>query len=144
MKSVIAIFDFDGTLTNGDSLIRFLWYFFTPLVFFRNTLLSISALVKYVFGLIDNNVAKERIFTLFFSGVHQDEFVAKARFFSDSVLSTIIKSELIQRVKWHQQLGHRCILASASIEDYLVVTEKWGSKLCYTASFLNFGSRFYS
>ena len=129
MKSVVAIFDFDGTLTRGDSLIRFLWYYFTPLVFFRNTLLSIPALVKYVFGLIDNNVAKERIFTLFFTGVHQDEFVTKARFFSDSVLSTLIKSELIQRVKWHQQLGHRCILVSASIEDYLM---PWAEKVGFS------------
>ena len=123
------MFDFDGTLTNVDSLIRFLWYFCTPLVFFRNTLLSIPALVKYIFGLIDNNVAKERIFALFFTGVHQDEFVRKARFFSDSLLSDIIKSELLQRVKWHQQLEHRCILVSASIEDYLM---SWSEKVGFS------------
>lgn len=129
MKRIVAIFDFDGTLTNGDSLIRFLWYYCTPLVFFRNTLLSIPALVKYVFGLIDNNVAKERIFALFFTGVRQDEFVAKARFFSDSVLSNIIKSELLQRVKWHQNRGDRCILVSASMEDYLM---PWAEKMGFS------------
>jgi HAD superfamily hydrolase (TIGR01490 family) len=118
-KKIAAIFDFDGTLIKGNSLPRFLLYYTTPLVFIRKSLYMVPILLKYAFGLADSQTAKERIFIIFFAGEDKIRFAEKAKSFSISVIPTLVRKEAMQKLKWHQEQKHDCILVSASIEDYL-------------------------
>ncbi len=122
MKKVVAFFDFDGTLTKSDSLSRFLWYYYrsTPQIFIRKLLFLAPTLLKYCVGLSGRNIAKEKLFTVFFAHVDNKEFMAKAQSFSHSILPSLLKAEAMERLQWHQQQGHQCILVSASIEGYLI------------------------
>ncbi len=120
MKAVAALFDFDGTLTKIDSLLMFLWHQVKLWTFVRRSLSLASILLRYILGLIDNDTAKERLFVILFAQTSKSEFAAIAYSFSNSVLPTILSVEPMERLKWHREQGHRCILVSASIEDYLV------------------------
>lgn len=120
MKKVLAFFDFDGTLIKGNSLPKFLWYYMTPFIFIKKTLFSIPVLIIYALNLIDSHSAKQRVIKKFFNGTNEKDFMEKASLFSHSVIPSILREEAIERVKWHQEMKHTCILVSASIETYLL------------------------
>jgi HAD superfamily hydrolase (TIGR01490 family) len=120
MKKVVAVFDFDGTLTKRDSLPRFLWHYAGPRQFIRKSLSLAPALLKYLLGRLDNHAAKEKVFITFFARARKNEFSAKAGAFSRMVLPSLVKAECAKKLQWHQQQGHQCLLVSASIEDYLI------------------------
>ncbi len=120
MKKVIAFFDFDGTLIKGDSLLNFLWYCTTPVIFIKQSFCLMPVLFKYVCRLMDSQRAKEQVYILFFSGVNRGEFLEKSLLFSLSVIPNLTRGVAIQRLKWHQENNHECILISASIEEYLL------------------------
>lgn len=122
MKRVLAFFDFDGTMIKGNSLPRFLWYYSNPLMFIARSMRLLPVLMKYVMGSIDAQSAKEKVFICFFAGVKQAEFMEKACLFSRSVITSLLNREAVQRLQWHLENDHICVLVSASIEEYL---EPW-------------------
>jgi HAD superfamily hydrolase (TIGR01490 family) len=77
-------------------------------------------LLKYALGLMDNNLAKEKLLAVFFAHEGKREFTVKARWFSQHVLPALVRTETMQKLQWHREQGHRCILVSASLEDYLL------------------------
>ncbi|RJQ53770.1 MAG: HAD-IB family hydrolase [Nitrospiraceae bacterium] len=120
MKKKLAIFDFDGTMIKGDSLIRFLWYYSNPFVFAARCFHLLPVMIKYAMGFIDEHSAKEKVYMLFFAWVPRKQFMEKASLFSMSVIPLIVREEAVRRLRWHQGSNHDCILVSASIEDYLL------------------------
>ncbi len=128
-KKTLALFDFDGTLIKGNSLPRFLWHFESPLTFIKKSICSLPLLIKYLLKIIDNHNAKERIFHIFFAGKNKDKFTLKAEEFSLSIIPSLVKTEAIERLKWHNELNHECILISASIQEYLI---PWASTMGFS------------
>ncbi len=118
-KQVVAAFDFDGTMTNRDTLFPFLSHVSGQLRFFRNFILLLPVLVGYKLGLIRNDLAKEQVFTRFFWGVKMDALKYKAAQFAAQQLPNLMRPEAMKRFEWHKKQGHRCILISASLDIYL-------------------------
>ncbi|TCV90100.1 HAD-IB family hydrolase [Sulfurirhabdus autotrophica] len=118
-KQVVAAFDFDGTMTNRDTLFPFLSHVSGQLTFFRNFILLLPVLVGYKLGLIRNDLAKEQVFTRFFWGVKMDALKYKAAQFAAQKLPNLLRPEAMKRFEWHKKQGHRCILISASLDIYL-------------------------
>ena len=119
-KRIIACFDFDGTLTTSDSLLRFLWFAVSPQILICRSLQSGFLLLKYALGLIDNNRGKEQLFSYLFARMEKEDFILKSELFSKSILPSILNDRALNKLNWHQKHGHECVLISASIEDYLV------------------------
>jgi len=119
IKKTVALFDFDGTLIRVDSFPRFLWFYTAPLKFLQKSLCSIPVLLKYAFGLVDNHTAKEKIFMIFFEGTKKNEFIKKAKLFSEFIIPHFVRDEAVSKLQLHLKQKHQCILVSASIEDYL-------------------------
>lgn len=120
MKKTLAFFDFDGTMIKGDSLTRFLWYYSNPLVFTVKFLYLLPVIIKFALGFIDEHSAKEKIYMLFFAQVPRKQFTEKAYLFSMSVITLIVRKKAAQRLRWHKESNHDCILVSASVEDYII------------------------
>lgn len=125
-KPVVAAFDFDGTMTRGDTLFPFLLFAAGPARFFRLFFLLLPTLLGYKLGIIKNNVAKEIVFTRFFAGTSIDSIQKIAYQFSTQKLPELIKPDAMSRFKWHKQQGHRCVLISASLDIYL---QAWASSI---------------
>lgn len=121
-QSIVAAFDFDGTITYRDSLL--------PFLFFRSGLIQTAWGLGLVAPFIaldvargtDRQVMKERVLTRFFKGVPLDVLRRDAERFSKEQLPKQVRPEALERLRWHQDQGHRCILVSASVDLYL---EPW-------------------
>lgn len=115
----IAAFDFDGTLTRGDSFRlflarglgwpRFLW-----------ALLRCSPwLAAYALRLMPNNVAKARLMRVTLSGRSTAEMQDWTARWLANDLPGQLQDWTMARLAWHRQAGHCCVMVSASPDIYL-------------------------
>lgn len=119
MSHSIAVFDFDHTITDRDSLLPFLFY----VRGFWKTIYHLFALIPffilYLLGILSRQRMKEKILTHFIGGLSWSELQVLGQQYADYQLDRYLMPKAIQRLKWHQSQGHRCILASASLDFYL-------------------------
>lgn len=125
-KPVVAAFDFDGTLTRRDTLFPFLLHVSGVVRFSLKVTLLLPVLTAYALGMMRNNVAKERVLRCFLADMDVNTLQQQALEFAEYKLPALERSEAMQRLAWHQQQGHRCVVVSASLENYL---QPWASKV---------------
>lgn len=115
----LALFDFDGTITTHDSYRELLLFFFGKGRFAVLMLRALPWLLAYVCGLIDNQTAKQRVTKICFAEMPRRQFEEKARAFVSARLNRMVRPAALEKIRWHQQQGHRVIVVSASFTDYL-------------------------
>ncbi len=118
-KPIIAAFDFDGTLTYRDTLFSFLIFVKGPFKTMFYLFLKLPILIGYIFGSSSRQSTKENILNAFFNNMPAGEFNRLGEAFASGPLDRHLKPEAMERLKWHQDQGHRCILISASLDTYL-------------------------
>lgn len=125
-QSTVAAFDFDGTLTYRDTLIPFLYYHAGPLAFVRDIVRSVPTLTAYSLHLMKNDAAKERVLEKFFAGVSLTALQHQGQAFARDHLPGLVRPRALRRLQWHQKLGHRIVIISASLDIYL---KPWAAAL---------------
>lgn len=115
----IAFFDFDGTLTTGDTLMPFLKYVVGAPKYYATLALVSPVLMAYFAKLIRNDVAKEVVLKKYLAGYGIDELFELGMRFSEEIIPTMLRPEGMKRLRWHQQKKHECVLVSASLNIYL-------------------------
>ena len=123
-KPVVAAFDFDGTLTRRDTLFPFLLHVSGPLTFSIKFITLLPTLTAYALGLLRNDIAKQRVLHRFLANMALTEIQQHALSFATLKLPALLRNEAMQRLAWHRQQDHRCIVISASLENYL---KPWAS-----------------
>lgn len=118
-SNVVALFDFDGTVTYRDSLFPFLWKLFGPVRLAGYAILMSPVLLGYLLRIIPNGVAKERLLGRMLGGMEMSRLHAEAEHFARDFLPRIVRKDCAERLAWHQAQGHRVIIVSASLELYL-------------------------
>ena len=118
-KPVVAAFDFDGTLTHRDTLFPFLLHVAGPVKFSYNFLLLLPTLTAYALGFMRNDIAKIKVLRRFLANMEMDTLQQHALQFAEKKLPSLLRSVAMQRLDWHRQQGHRCVVVSASLEIYL-------------------------
>jgi len=118
-KPVVAAFDFDGTLTRRETLLPFLLYTLGTAAVARRALALSPTLAGYGLGLINNGIAKERVFVRCFAGMEMKVLQQEGERFAALVLPGLLRQEALHRLEWHKQQGHRCVVISASLELYV-------------------------
>jgi phosphatidylglycerophosphatase C len=120
----IAVFDFDGTLTRGDSMWAFL-RFVSGLPRLALGLLWLSPmLLMYKAGLISRQAAKERLLSHFLKGKSREMLTALGKAFAATVLPGMVRSAGLAKLREHQAMGHSCYLVTASADIW---TAAWAS-----------------
>lgn len=128
-KPVVAAFDFDGTLTHRDSLFSFLLHVAGPLKFSLKLITLIPVLSLYALGLLRNDIAKQIVLRRFLANMDIATVDQHALQFAATGLPKLLRSEAMQRLQWHLQQGHRCVVVSASLENYL---RPWASTVGFS------------
>ena len=114
---VVAAFDVDGTLTTGDCVTPFLrraagWRLWTTLL--RHPLaLAASAAQR------DRDRLKELACSAL-RGIGATEIEQLGDAFAGEVEAGRLRDDTVARLRRHRELGHTVILASASLDPYLV------------------------
>ena len=115
----IAFFDFDGTITKQDTLIKFIRFFVGDMKFIVGILVLLPKFIAYKFNLVSNQYIKENITKYFFSNIDITEFKTKAEQFSLNNIDILIRKSALERIKWHQKNDHKVVVVSASIDYWL-------------------------
>ena len=78
----IAAFDFDGTVTNKDTLFDFIQYSFGRLGLYRCLLLNACNLTMYLLGIMSNEKAKEKLLGSILKGISDSDFAIMCKNYS--------------------------------------------------------------
>jgi phosphatidylglycerophosphatase C len=112
MSTVVALFDFDGTLGRGDSLLPFLRRVAGP------TELAL-ALGRHITVARDRDRYKERVLATLLAGREVQPIAALATSFGAELVAGHLRTEVVAHLREHQAAGHRTALVSASPALYL-------------------------
>lgn len=118
---VLAVFDLDGTITTGDTLLPFL-RFATRWRFALCAVRAFPALIGLALGLHSRDSAKQAVLSAFLRGASRDRLAREGEAFARERMPGMVRSEAQERLGWHQERGHRCVLLSASPDVYV---EPW-------------------
>lgn len=134
--TAVAYFDFDGTLTTGDTFLPFLKWVKGPVGYWLKLLQASPYLVAYVLKLMANDKAKEAVLKVFLAGVQQAQLQRFGDTFAAEFIGTMLRPEGMQKLAWHQAQGHDCVLVSASFDIYLAQWAKAQGFSAYLTSSL--------
>jgi len=123
MKSLnlnkIVFFDFDGTITTDDSLIKFIRFVVGDFKTLWGMILLFPMLMVYKLKLIPNYKAKQIMLSYFFKGMSEQKFHKVAEEYSLKHIDTILRPKAMEKIVWHKEQGHKVVIVSASIECWL-------------------------
>jgi phosphatidylglycerophosphatase C len=118
----VAAFDFDGTLTRGDTLLPFLATALGWPRFAWALLRSSPWLVGHALRLVRNDIAKARLFKAALQGVPTADVQRWAKRWASEQLPGHLRDAqdpTMARLAWHRAAGHCCVMVSASPDIYL-------------------------
>ena len=121
----LVLFDFDGTITTKDSLADFVQFSLSKQKYYLGLLKLSPVLIAYKLNLIPNYIAKEKFITHFFKNWEDSSFQKFADKYSIEQIDKIIRAKAIEKIIWHQAQGHKVVIVSASMENWL---KKWCEK----------------
>lgn len=111
---VLSVFDFDGTLTYGDSFLPFLRFAFGNRVFIRNMLRMIRAGISYICRRTSRDDLKAVLIRTFLTGVSVDWLERKAQAFCDGSWNSLMRPQGVRSVAEQVRQGAMVTLCSAS------------------------------
>ena len=117
-RSIVAAFDFDGTITTRDTFVPFLFFAFGR----RRVIAAFLGLaweaLFVVLGLSSRDRLKEKIVNRLFSGESALRLQTAGVDHAQRVQSWI-RPAASCRIHWHKERGHRLVMVSASLDLYL-------------------------
>jgi HAD superfamily hydrolase (TIGR01490 family) len=119
LKKRIAFFDFDGTITRGDTMLELIRYQKGSLSYFLGFILNLPVLVAYKFKIISNSAAKERVLRYFFAGIPSDKFQSRCDQFQREILADLIRPKAIQEIEKLKASHFEIVLVSASADLWI-------------------------
>lgn len=115
----LALFDFDGTITERDSFADFLLTTFGLPRCLLAAVIMAPHLVRGLTRRVSGSAEKEAVFRHFFRGWPADKFEMTAKCYSIERLPLLVRDTAMERILWHRSQGHRMVVVSASVESWL-------------------------
>lgn len=115
----IAFFDFDGTITTDDSLLKFIRFVVGNFKFMQGLAVLSPVLFLYKLKVIPNYKAKQLMLSYFFKGMSEKSFTEVAKQYSLEHIDKIVRKDAMKQIQWHHANGHRVVVVSASLECWL-------------------------
>jgi phosphatidylglycerophosphatase C len=112
----VAVWDVDGTLVLGDTLIPFLHRFVGAVQLGR---VLLGTLARAATGPDPRDAAKAAALQRILGGLELRTVKVVARGYVLDLVAQRLRADCLRRWRWHQQRGHRLVLASASLDLYL-------------------------
>lgn len=124
-RKTIAVFDFDGTITQKDTLLVFIKFSKGKWPFFFGFLLFSPLIVAMKLKLYPNWKAKQNLFSFFYKGISLEKFNDWGSKFS-SEIDKIQQPKALEALKQHKNNGDKVVIISASIENWI---KPWAEKI---------------
>jgi HAD superfamily hydrolase (TIGR01490 family) len=118
-KEIIAIFDFDKTITDRHTFIRFFRFISGSNKFYLAAITLLPEIIKYKRGIISLMNLREKAIKKIFTGLPEEKYQNYSKTFVSKCINNWLLEEAIERIMWHKSNNHKLILLSNSPEDYL-------------------------
>ncbi|MDA8076907.1 MAG: HAD-IB family hydrolase [Actinomycetota bacterium] len=119
-RPAVAAFDFDGTLTYGGSVLRFLVRVRGAVPVTLAVLRDLPRLAQAaIVGGTASDDAKEALFMRLLAGFPAAELDRIGAEFADTHLRRRLRPDTRERLEWHRAQGHHVVVVSASPECYV-------------------------
>ena len=117
----IVIFDLDGTITRNDTYLAYcLGYLrYRPTRVLRCWPLPFAVLA-FKAGLRSNTWLKTAFLAAIFGGLSRERIDDWAEVFVQDILGKSVRRRAVERIAEHRRQGHRLILATASLDLYVM------------------------
>jgi len=117
-RPVVAAFDFDGTITDRDTLVPFL-----VLAFGRTRVATAFATLPFtglgwLLRLVSIDAFKRRVLRRLVAGAPAGRLHALGPAHMRAVWRWL-RADAVERIEWHRQQGHRLVLVSSTLDLYL-------------------------
>lgn len=117
--SKLFLYDFDGTITNKDSLFAFLKHTTTRERYYRKCLFFVPLFFLARAGIVAKASTKEKFIGAFLKGKKREEIEAFSKsFLKTNITSNFYKSRALDSIKHHKKEG-TVYLVSASLDLWL-------------------------
>ena len=122
-RRVVAAFDFDGTITDRDTLVPFL-----VLAFGRARVAATFATLPltglgWLLRLVPIDTFKRRVLRRLVAGAPAGRLRALGEAHTRAVWRWL-RVEAVDRIEWHREQGHRLVLVSSTLDLYLAMVAK--------------------
>ncbi|MFV5490934.1 HAD family hydrolase [Acinetobacter sp. ASP199] len=122
-SQALALFDFDGTLYPHDSFTGFIFYVLKKRHIIWRGLKILPWITAYYLKLYPAHRMRPKLYSAMFKDVDIEIIQPLALQYANKVLENLDPT-LFEQLKIHQQLGHKVILVSATIDLYLEIIAK--------------------
>jgi HAD superfamily hydrolase (TIGR01490 family) len=125
-KKTLALFDFDGTISNKDSFVAFMKFTHGTPVFVFHMAMGFATFAGWKLGLVKSHFTKVKALRSFYKGWTEGQMADARKRFTAEVIPTILFPKAIEKIKWHKEQGHRIIVVTASCDAWL---GDWASEM---------------
>ncbi|HHB75954.1 MAG TPA: HAD-IB family hydrolase, partial [Desulfobulbus sp.] len=115
-KPNLALFDFDGTISNRDSFLLFVRKTVGVGRFCAGMAQLSPRIGRFLLKCYPNHDLKEDVLARFFKGCPVPEFRKAAETFCLGTVPFILRRQAESRLRWHQERGDRVAVVSATPE----------------------------
>lgn len=123
-RETIAVFDFDGTITQKDTLLEFIKSSKGKWQCYFGFLLFSPLLVAMKLNLYPNWKAKQQLYSFYYKGISIEKFNYWGNKFSVEI-DKIVRPKALEAFKLHKKNGDKIVIVSASIENWI---KHWATK----------------
>ncbi|MEX2598839.1 MAG: HAD family hydrolase [Dehalococcoidia bacterium] len=116
---VLAVFDFDGTLTYCDTLFPFLRHAMGRTWFWLKFASLVPTLLAYKAGRLDRDQAKEAVLRRYLRRWPEEKVRSMAENYVVTRLPRLLNPVALERLQWHARQGHDLVVVSASQDLYV-------------------------
>ena len=118
-KKIIALFDFDGTITTTDIFFDFLYFLSKKPNLLVKMLIALPVLLLYFLKVYGNEKAKKKIFKLIFSNISVLDLNSLVESYYSNKFETKIRTTLFDKFNYHKQQNHIVVIVSANFDFIL-------------------------
>lgn len=115
----LALFDYDGTITTGDTFTPFLRYAIPTWRAVAGGLVLTPVLVAHRVRWISTPQTRPLVVRVGFQAVRASVLREVGRRYASEVLPTVVRPEAVERLQWHQRQGDTIAVVSAGLDVYL-------------------------
>ncbi|MCG8641781.1 MAG: HAD-IB family hydrolase [Desulfobacterales bacterium] len=115
----LALFDFDGTITNCDTFTRFIYYSISLRRKLLGTVILSPFVLGYKLGFVSAPFLRPLISKVAYYGISESTLIPIGKKFAKDILPSVLRPRAIQQIIWHKNRGDKIVLVSASLSVYL-------------------------
>ncbi len=115
----LALFDFDGTITTCDTFTPFIKRVVPSSRMRLGRLLLVPSVLGYRAGILSASLVRQQVIYVGLKGFSKMRLEELGKIHADEFLKNVVRTNALEKIKWHLKSGDRVIVVSASLDVYL-------------------------